>query len=143
MEITLSLHDLKTLYKKLSENEHAKDKNSYLKFNIYGIHIAERFDNKETFSETVEGYSHTPEEGKILDMSESWIYLENLEKLITDVENDNCVGIVLRTNATCAFVTSWEEGEAVPSWYVDDFIDYTKEEEEITEVVENSSNSDE
>ena len=143
MEITLHITDLENLYTALSKNEHAKDKNAYLKFNIYGIHIAERFDDKETFSEVVEGYSHTPEEGKILDMSESWIYLDNLEKLINDVKNDNCVGIVLRTNATCAFVTSWEEGEAVPSWYVDDFIDYTKDEDINDEVAENSTDTNE
>ena len=136
MEITLHITDLENLYTALSKNEHAKDKNAYLKFNIYGIHIAERFDNKETFSEVVEGYSHTPEESKILDMSESWIYLDNLEKLINDVKNDNCVGIILRTNATCAFVSSFDENEIVPYWYVDDFIDYTKEEE----VEENSTN---
>ena len=123
MEIALSLEDLETLHKVLSKNEHAEVKNSYLKFNIYGIHLAERFDNKETFSEVVEGFSHTPEKDKILDMSETWIYLSELSRLIEDIKLHKCIGVVLRTNATCAFVTSWDEGETTPSWYVDDFIE--------------------
>lgn len=128
MEITLSLENLETLYEVLSKNEHAKDKNSYLKFNIYGVHLAERFDNKETFSEVVEGFTHVPEENKILDMSETWIYLDGLTRLIEDIKKNECVGIILRTNATCAFVISWDEGETTPTWYVDDF---PKEENEV------------
>ena len=90
MEIALSLEDLETLHNVLSKNEHAEVKNSYLKFNIYGIHLAERFDNEETFSEVVEGFSHTPEEGKILDMSETWIYLDGLSRLIEDIKLHKC-----------------------------------------------------